>query len=90
MTASQLSDADLARRLAGFRVAAPAAIADRALVKAGLELPGAMRHEIAVRGRVERLSVLALVDARTLPEAAPAEKETRRRRRQAAASPPGS
>jgi adenylate cyclase len=58
--------------------------------KAGLELAGAMRHEIAVRGRVERLSVIALADARSLPPAAPEAKETRRRRGLAAASPPGS
>ena len=58
--------------------------------KAGLELAGAIRHEIAVRGRVERLSVLALADARTLPQAATEAKETRRRRGPAAVSPPGS
>jgi adenylate cyclase len=34
---------------------------------AGLDLADAARHEIAVRGRSQPLTVLALADARTLP-----------------------
>lgn len=58
--------------------------------KAGVELAGAIHHEIAVRGRVEGLSVLALADARALPEARSAAQENRRRRGQTAITPPGS
>jgi adenylate cyclase len=56
--------------------------------KAGVELPEAERHEIAVRGRDERLTVLAIGDARALPmlESAPA-REGRRQRAKAAAAP---
>jgi len=54
---------------------------------ATIELPGIEVHEIAVRGRVEQLRVLALADARALPPAEASPKE-KRRRRSRAASPP--
>jgi adenylate cyclase len=63
-------------------------VSEAVAMKAGLDLPEAAAHEIALRGRVEELRVLALADARALPAAAAATKENRRRRGRAAGSPP--
>lgn len=56
--------------------------------KAGVVLPDPMRHEIEIRGREERLQVLALVDAQRLPPlASRADKKKRRRETDRAPTP---
>jgi len=62
-------------------------ISEAVAAYASIELPGIEVHEIAVRGRLEQLRVLALADARILPPAEASPKE-KRRRRSRAASPP--
>ncbi|MFZ5792767.1 MAG: adenylate/guanylate cyclase domain-containing protein [Pseudomonadota bacterium] len=57
--------------------------------KAGIDLAEPERHEIAVRGRDERLIVLAIGDARALPALERSPERESRRRAKAAAAPPG-
>lgn len=55
--------------------------------QAGLEIADAGRHEIAVRGRTEPLSLLAIADARTLPVFSGLPKKSRRHRIKTDAAP---
>ncbi|QEX15316.1 adenylate/guanylate cyclase domain-containing protein [Hypericibacter terrae] len=56
---------------------------------AGLELPDAAPHEIAVRGRTQPLRVLAIADARTLPPFTGLTEKVLRQRVRAGAIPTG-
>ena len=58
-------------------------LSEALVARAGIDLDEVPRHEIEIRGRLERMRILALASALELPDSGP---ETARRRRPAAAA----